>query len=307
MLSCLSAEAIRYRSERVAVERRKLVIMLIAYGDDSADEKRRRVFAASAVAGSQDEWDDFAPKWLAKNPLERPFHAKDCDSDHGLFKGRMHEENKMLYAANVHLFRNSTLYGAGVSISIKDYWEVFPFAPEDEYWPYYMCFAGVLACISWVARKSIPPERVKVIFDHDPAKEADSLRIYEFVAKRMQRTEQLMDCLQDEVTFKNHRKEPGIQVADLLARETMKELDNEVQGSPRWPRQSLIELRRSNRFSTVMYTREKLEAYRHRADKIHGDPERGRAYKEWLALQGLRDSIHVRMRHMAESGMMNAD
>jgi len=273
--------------------------VLIAYGDDSADETRSRVFAAGAVVAGQDDWDVFLPRWLEKNPKERPFHATDCDSDRGDFKARKHEENKRLYADNVRLFVNSLLIGAAVSVSIKDYWEIFPFAPDDKLWPYYICFTGVLACICRVAQVLIPPEGVKVIFDKDPAKELDTGRIFDLIAKH---PDGLPECLAGRVGFGDHREVIGLQVADLLARESMKELDNEVQGSPRWPRQSLIELRRSMRFDTVQWNKAKLEAHAAMAEKLHGDPARAREFREWLSRNGLRDSIHARLHFLAERG-----
>jgi len=274
--------------------------MLIAYGDDSGDETQKRVFAAGVVVGRQEDWDFFLPKWIKKNPEGRPFHATDCDSDHGDFKNRSHEDNKQLYADNVGLFVNSQLMGAGVAISVADYWELFPFAPDNKWWPYYLCFSGALACVCEIAKLSIPQERIKVLFDRDEAKELDSTRIFDFIAKR---SGEPTECLYGHIEFGNYRKDIGLQVADLIARETMKDLDNRIGPTPRWPRQSLMALRRSNRFATVCKDRASLQQYRASADLIHADPQKGKVFKEWLERNGGRDSIHMRLRFLAEGGI----
>lgn len=290
-----------YRAERIRRAQREWVVMLIAYGDDSADETKKRVFAAGAVVARQEDWDIFLSAWREKNPGERPFHAADCDSDQRNFKNRKHEENKKLYADNVRLFVNSPLIGAGVAISIPDYWDLFPFAPADKWWPYYMCFAGVLSCICQIAHLSIPLEDIKVVFDNSPEQELDSARIFDFIAHQPG----ALPCILEEgIQFGNHRKTPGLQVADLLAHETMKDLDNRIGPKQRWPRQSLIELQRSNRFAAVLYDRQKLEQHRIAADELHADAEKGRAFAAWLNNNEIRDSVHARLRFMAEHGIV---
>ena len=289
-----------YRAERIRREQREWVVMMICYGDDSFDETKSSVFAAGAVVARQEDWDIFLPAWKERNPAERPFHATDCDSDQGNFKGRDHKENKRLYADNVRQFVNSPLIGAGVAISMPDYWELFPFAPADKWWPYYMCFAGVVSCIAKIARLSIPPEDVMVTFDLSDERDIDATRIFDFIRKQ---PGELSDVFKHKIAFGNHREEFGLQVADLLARETMKDLDNRIGPTRRWPRQSLIELRRSNRFDYVHYDREKLTNYRIAADKLQADPEKGRIFTAWLNSNGISDSVHARLRFMAERGI----
>jgi hypothetical protein len=269
--------------------------MLIAYGDDSSDEKNMRVFAAGAVVGRQEDWDIFLPAWEKRNPL--PFHATDCDSDQGDYANREHSENKLLYGSNVRHLANSPLMGAGVAISIVDYWDLFPFAPADKMWPYYLCFAGVLSCICEIARLSIPAETIKVTFDSDRRKNLDSARIYEFIAKQ---PGPLSTCLEQGIEFIDRISRPALQVADLAAHEAMKELDNRIGPKQRAPRQSLIELKRSNHFATVLHDRHKLEQHRTAADKLHADVERGPIFKAWLGKNGIPDSVHARLRFMME-------
>jgi len=281
--------------ETLRVERRKKwVIALIAYGDDSADETKSRVFAAATVVARQEEWDAFNIRWLDRNG-DRPFHATDCDSDEGDFKHTDHKSNKKLYGDNVHLFINSPLMGAGVSISIRDYEELFPFSPSNE-WPYYMCFSGAIACIAKIGQLSIPPERVKVTFDRNINRDYNADALYNFMVH--QQSWDSSAILEDTIEFANHRQSIGVQVADLLARESMKDLDNRLAPVRRGRRQSLRELLNSNRFACICYDRPKLEAHRIGADQLHGDIERGKAYRQWLNDKRLADSIQSRLRFM---------
>jgi hypothetical protein len=83
----------------------------------------------------------------------------------------------------------------------------------------------------------------------------------------------------------------------------MKELEDRIEPKLKRPRQSLAELLRSNRFATVLYDRPKLEGHRLMADRLHADPENGRAFTNWLTSKCIKDSIHARLRFMPERGI----
>jgi hypothetical protein len=152
--------------------------MMISYGDDSLDKTKTRVFAASSVVARKEDWKDLYERWSSLNG-DRPFHAADCESDRGDFASTNHESNKRLYAKNVGLIVNSKLIGAGVSISIQDYKQIFPFAPPENDWPYYMCFGGALACVARIAQLSVPPERVQVYFDQNRDRDYNTGKLYD--------------------------------------------------------------------------------------------------------------------------------
>jgi hypothetical protein len=86
--------------------------MIIAYGDDSSDNTKSRVFAASTVFAKEEDWNNFTQRWKERKRA-RPFHAADCESDKGDFKRTSHDDNQKLIAANVRLFVNGSLMGAG--------------------------------------------------------------------------------------------------------------------------------------------------------------------------------------------------
>jgi hypothetical protein len=56
--------------------------MLCAYGDESSDETKQRVFAVGAVVGAEEQWVELEAKWVDRTG-GTPFHANDCDSNQG--------------------------------------------------------------------------------------------------------------------------------------------------------------------------------------------------------------------------------
>ena len=58
--------------------------MLSAFGDESFDEGKQRVFAVAALFGNQQTWDALELKWIARTGGV-VFHAAECESDMGDF------------------------------------------------------------------------------------------------------------------------------------------------------------------------------------------------------------------------------
>src|SRR4029077_8136115 len=98
---------------------------LLAYGDDSSDEKRERVCAVAVVVGTWRAWRLLEREWLERtNGIH--FHAKDCESDHGDYRNIPHAENKALYKDLVTIVANSHLYGIAVAVDLKAARRAFP-------------------------------------------------------------------------------------------------------------------------------------------------------------------------------------
>lgn len=223
-------------------------------------------------------------------------HATDCESDRGDFKYTSHESNKQLYVDNVTLLINSNLIGFGAAISIKDFQDLFPGCVRE--WPYYLCFSGVVARSAEVGRLLLPPTPVKVTFDQNGEKDFSTRQLYQFL--REEKRWPLAEFLANEIEFGDHGQVIGIQAADLLARETMKYLDNQLLPKPprRWTRQSLIELKRAKRFRFLLLDRKKLEAIRDATSRMESDLAARRVYTNWLADKGLSDSLPTRLKFL---------
>lgn len=110
--------------------RRLVALMLFAFGDESADETKERVFAVAGVIGSEEQWESLEKKWGARcNGI--PFHANDCDSNHGDFKVFSHQQNKDRYRDLTVLLTQSGLGGFGIALDLFAQKLIFPQAPGD--------------------------------------------------------------------------------------------------------------------------------------------------------------------------------
>src|SRR5712692_10503716 len=99
--------------------------MLSVFGDESADETKQRVFAVAGVIGREEQWEQLEARWIARTG-SFPFHAKDCESDQGDYKGIDHQQNQDLYKDLAQLLAASGLGGWGFAIDLLAQRQVFP-------------------------------------------------------------------------------------------------------------------------------------------------------------------------------------
>jgi hypothetical protein len=279
---------------------RRLVAMLTAYGDDSSDNEKKSVFAAATVVGRESEWSDFEIAWKRSNG-DRPFHSTDCDADGGEFKATDHKENKALYRSNVELLARSPFMGYAIAISIRDYRQIFG-GSRDE-WPYYACFAGAVAGAASVGKRSIPPEPVEIIFDRNFQREYNTGRLYDFMVR--EEHWKINEYLSSKIGFDDHRKNIGLQAADLLAREAMKHLDNQLLREPRPTRLSFTALASAQRFCFEFIDRRRMLQLREQMDAIPALGRANDAYTKWLNGKGLKDTPSARLQFMNAANSLN--
>jgi hypothetical protein len=221
------------------------VILLFAYGDESSDETKQRVCAVAAVTGAEDDWKRLEQKWVAKNN-GIPFHAKDCDVHPGrkAYKHRTHEQNRSLYRDLSIMLAESNLYGFGVGIDLAAQRSVFPDAPH---FPHFRALLQVIEGIKMHAKERA--EIAEITFDSNPDTDYNSALLY-------------ADFREDSPGWKEHlasrmifetEKTPRLQVADLLAREAMKGVDNIVGPVKRPERLSWLALHKTGRFDITYF------------------------------------------------------
>jgi hypothetical protein len=56
--------------------------VIYVYGDDGADANKERVIAVSVIAGREEWWQSVEDQWVVRCGAI-PFHATDCESNHG--------------------------------------------------------------------------------------------------------------------------------------------------------------------------------------------------------------------------------
>lgn len=222
---------------------------LLVYGDDSSDEKRERVCAVAAVVGTWQAWRLLEREWLVRtNGI--PFHAKDCESDRGDYKGTPHAENKSVYKDLVTILANSHICGLGVAVDLMAAKRAFP-NPNMADISYYRSLTRVLQAMTHLAREN--DEIADITFDHRLDTEHNVGLLY---TSARENQAEWTPHLAAKIAFDTPRMQPRIQVADLLAHEAMKALDSYVGPVKRPTRKSWAALRATGRFETEAHSDE---------------------------------------------------
>jgi hypothetical protein len=267
--------------------------MLCVYGDESADENKQRVFAVSGVFGTNDQWKWLKDAWRARTG-GKVFHATDCDSDKGDFADCEHQDNKSLYADLTRLIAASGVFGHAVVLDLISEHQYLPdLLPNSRY---FRCFSEIVLTFGRLVKDSGSTETIKFRFDRNHEIEYNAAYFYDFVSRKKDWPGG--DLFEDEISFVTRRDE-GVQVADLIAREAMKGLDNQIGPVKRPQRKSLTALLETKRFNFVCYVNgwfkelaEELANPNSRLAK-HG---MGNSYIEWLSARSLPDTYSNRIR-----------
>jgi hypothetical protein len=271
------------------------VTVYAVFGDESHDETRARVFAVAGIFGSRKDWKRLRAKWSVRTG-GRVFHAADCDTDRGEFADTSHSENKRLYRDLANLLAESKLLGFGTAMDLGGHRIFFPDTPN--YVPYYICFRDVIIqCINWTMM-SVPQGIVKFTFDSRRESNYNAGVLYDYLVNCPEWKDQEFD----EIAFAS-KKNTGIQVADLYAREVMKHLDNMIGPVKRPMRRSMTALRKTSRFGCNLLMTEYFENFRQKyVDLSERIGMTRKAYLEWLNKHKLEDCISSRHRYLISLG-----
>lgn len=272
------------------------VIMLSAFGDESADESKQRVFCVAAIVAPEESWNDLKAAWVDRiGPI--PFHATDCDSDHGDYANTSHAENKVLYKDLAQILARGDARGYARVVGLQAYNEHFPGSPRDM--TYYWNFLHVVHHLS---KFSISISSPQIDFTFDSRKESDGNAgyLYSIFAN----SPDFIDSVASKVSFECSKKKPEIQMADLFAREAMKELDRDFVLPRRERRKSLQCLLDSNRFQVEIYDDEYFRDFKAKFSEIETISGMSKAeYAKWLSERGdgekaAPDNERNRMRYL---------
>ena len=221
-----------------------MCLVIYLYGDDGADAKKERVIAVSVVAGYEDWWHDLEDKWLARCG-GIPFHATDCESNHGDYQNRPPEQNKAMYRDLTTLLVQSKLEGVAIAIDLVAQLKAFPYSVELAY------YRAFLECLQRVGRLAVDlGEVAKLTFDISSENEYNAGLLYKIVRDG---DPELFQWLHPEISFIPWRESARVQTGDLLAYEAWKALDHSV-GHAKRRRKSWDALRETGRFETYSYS-----------------------------------------------------
>ncbi len=270
-------------------QNRLIIYMLSVYADDSSDAKRDRIFAIAGIMGTQEQWDTIEIDWrtCTKGKI---FHATDCESGHGDYKGISEEDRHNEYKELTKILSKSMLSGFGAIVNIPDYKSCTLHDLKNA--PYFHCFLSVvLHFVKWT-RLIIPQQTVKFVFDINPEIEYSAGYLYDYLIKRPKYKE-YTQYMHKQLGFSTS-EEVGIQVADLFSHEAMKYCDNlYFAEKKRYTRKSISELFITDRFKLRYYEKnyfENLENRHKNALRIYRE-----RYSQWLKKHKRQDNAVNRL------------
>ncbi len=184
---------------------RLVLAMASVFGDESADEKAQIVFAVAALVGLDSQWETAVGEWLKITKGEE-FHANEWGSRHG----------RDSYNELAHVVAASGLRGQGVAIDLAEFRASFPGLKTTDY-AYHKCFIEVVDRLVDVSKKQ-GYKALKFTFDGRQGSGTTGL-LYDSITAQKEWADAF--SFADEISFGN-RKNPRIQIADMVARETMR-------------------------------------------------------------------------------------
>jgi hypothetical protein len=263
--------------------------MLSVFGDESHDETNSRVFAVGGLLGSSRDWESFREKW-GERLGGTVFHAADCEAGYGDFRGMGEAERKQLHRDLTRILADSKLMGYGSAIDLAGCREAAPSSiarfPDI---PYYDCFIKTVKYLSDLAAHFIPRERVEFTFDQHKSTEYNAGLLYAWIA-------QYVTDMSEKVSFCT-RREPGIQAADLWARELMKRYDAHLHNRYINPRPQWLTLVGTKRFRYKFTLKgDMVGQFKEAESRADGLEEE---YEAWRTKNALVDNLSNRFRHAA--------
>lgn len=266
--------------------------MLHLFGDESSDETKQRVYAVSGLLGTDHEWKLVEDAWLARTG-GKVFHATECETEYAHDPDpNKHKENLALYKDLTEILVNGSVAGISMALDLVSFREFFPDSPADV--PYFKCLSDLLTVFSNLTRENNtkPPEEwefgeAHIDFTVDDRRESKN-NVGLLYAAFINQPEWADDnaCLGAKLSFAT-RQNPRIQMADLVAREAMKELDRKVGPVKRPRRKSWLALQESQKFKFQERDRTYCERWRDGMAQLGAETGMtSEGYSRWLADTG---------------------
>lgn len=263
------------------------------YGDESADETRSRVFAVAGVFGTEDDWARAIRQWLRYTRGVK-FHANECESNYGKTP-EVRAADLALYKQLTILLAESYLVGMTLALDLGSLKRHLPGVPSEI--AYCKCFVDLLRNVGNMAKRQPGEERdatCEFVFDSRLETDGTASQIYE--AFRTLPEWQDTKIFNTKVTFERG-DEPRLEMADLLAREAMKELDRKFTGAPARQRRAYEALEKAEiggtrKFIFIEYGDDYCVKWRDTVNSPQGQSDL-KAYEKWLIDNGCVQSGHV--------------
>ena len=214
-----------------------------AYFDESGNEELPGYFGVAGFVGFDNQWSVFDRLW--KNALEstgapylhmREFaHSVDAFADWKDDK----ERREKLMAGVVTAVQQSELTAVGSALRVADFDALTKVQRIRLQSPYFFCLQDVLLGFALINFGEEPKVVVHVTGDRQ-GQHADKARK---LHRAMRQSGRLFAHFSDELNFANMQQAFGLQAADLLAYEMVKELRNQdarPEDGMRWPLDQIV-------------------------------------------------------------------
>jgi len=259
-------------------------VMFTSFGDESYDERKERVYAIGTVFGTNQEWTALQCAWL-KRTCGVPIHAAELESDRGYFESFSHAQNLELYRDLITIIAQSKVGSHSVSMDLRNMKALFPGALKQQ--SYFWCYnEAMIACAERIKPASM--NDLEIVFDRHPENETAASMLYDSMINSDGWKDS--NLVPGKLSFDSRDRYVGLQVADVVARETMKPVDNIQQGSPRATRKSIQTLHATERFSIDHLTEEYFMDIKRFIESDTAFQEGMKNYLEWIAANGISDS-----------------
>ena len=254
------------------------VVVYSVYGDESHDGKADWVYVVSGLFGNAADWDCATVAWLNITGGEE-FHANEWSSrsEYGLLSRVIRDSHLILYVAGMDL---------------REYSNIFP-NPVPQL-PYYFCFSEVVEHFATIASQALPRGTVKFTFDRNLEVRFNATKLYDCMIKFPEFAH--WDLLADELGFAT-RKDARIQMADMVARETMVHFENIVRGSAAPRPLPIAEWSDYRRIHWSLYDKQYFKERVAHTQKLVAAGDQAGNYDAWRAQQGCQDNAENRIRH----------
>jgi hypothetical protein len=250
----------------------------------ASTSRGEHVIAMSCILGSDLEWAQTEARWTACTKGEI-FHAAVWETDANDPDVSRHQQRLAQYKELTQALASGPAAGFAVAMDLAAFREVVQGVDEDA--PYYLCLNYVVSSCGHVATElnAIDPElamSIRVTVDRRIKSAAVAKKAYEMLFNEPQWKASAV--LADELAF-DDRSNPRIQMADLVAREAMKEMQRRLGLTSRPVRRSFQALEQSGRFKFRWHGRVWCQDFRDKLERA-GASELMATYEKWLHKSG---------------------
>jgi hypothetical protein len=214
----------------------KLLVMLQAYVDDSADHTGDKRLVLAGYVHTAPVWAKFSDAWaeaLRRPPAIPALHMSKC------FHGMSNQSRAEKIAALTAVVNDFKPFSIECSISAKDFNEVYkPYAPYDLRHPYFPCFYALVIKTAQLIASA--PNRLPIdfFFDEQGNVGLNAVLWYPWMVKGA--PPEAMALLSGPPIFKNDEEILPLQAADMLAWHMRKMRQKDCSAEDRAAAESMI-------------------------------------------------------------------